>query len=374
MVVSWLTGEQADELQVAGVQASANANVDASDGSITLALVQGARAIFLWFQALAAQALGKARLATSKGVDVDSWIADFGQTRLGAVSATTSVLLAPQTPGAAALVPIGNYFSTGPGGTQFIVTLNTANSSYSDTAGGYVLVAGGTSITVPVQCAVAGSVGNVAAGAINSFVTPIPFLDTVTNPVAVTNGVPAETDAAVKTRMALFFPGLRSATTEAIEFAAASVQQAVKYHLRSAYPMVGEYTLYVDDGSYAPPSSFITAITSAVQAVTAEGVQPIVLEAPLVAVSIEASLEVAPGANRQAAAAAASAAVAAFVAGLPISDGEGAGTLSYLSLPGVIIASSPSITGLSSLSVNGAQADVVPPEGSEIQATTISVA
>ncbi len=369
MTVPFLTGDAAVQVQLAATQANATANIDTSRGSVTLALAQAVKGVVLWLQALVVGALAKARLGTSYGADVDSWVADIGMTRLPAVTATGSVVFSRNTVGVAALVPVGAPVSTGPGGTQFVVTTDSTNPAYSAAAGGYVIPATIASVTVPVACMAAGVVGNVAADAIGSFARPILYVDNVTNLVAFTNGLDAESDASVKTRVPLYTKGLRGAVDSAILFAAASVQQSVKLSLLPAYPAPGYYTLYADDGSGAAPDSFIQAITAAVQAVTSDGVLPIVMRPVDVPVTVNATLALSTTAVRATVDANVSTAVAAFVAAMPIG-----GTLPYLQLGAVVFGADPGIAGITSLTVNGAMVDVPAGVGGLLTLASSSVA
>lgn len=370
MQISWLTRSASTSVQVAAVQAEADAVVDASAGSITLAFVEAVNGVVLWLQGLIAQAIALARLTTSFGANVDSFVGQFAMTRLPAVAASGSETFGVLTAGSSPIdIAVGTLISTGPGGTQFAVTLNTTNAAYNPATGGYTLVAGATSVTLPVQCTVAGTVGNVAANTITSPVTPIIGIDTYANAAAFTNGVAAESDAALKTRFALYIQSRASATAAAIVYAATSVQQGVRYQLVPASPQVGFYTLYVDDGSGAPPTSFVTAITAAVQAVTAEGITPSVQRFTPLVVSISCNLSIAPGAVQQTVIANVSAAIAAYVAGLqPTTSGM---TLPYLELPVVIAAADPNVTGIvaGSLTVNGGTSDIAAAVGRLISAS-----
>ena len=157
--------------------------------------------------------------------------------------------------------------------------------------------------------------------------------------MAIQNGVNAESDVALRARIPGYFASLRSATPAAIEYAATSVQQGVKLQLANNYPQAGFYTLYVDDGTGAAPSSFRSATFAAVAAVTGEGVQPTVLAPTIVSVAIIASLQIATGAIRPNVVANVNAALAAFVAALPIG-----GTLPYLQLPVIIYAADSNVT------------------------------
>jgi phage-related baseplate assembly protein len=359
--------------QAAAAQGACATVLDFTVGSVLRVLIEANSAVALWMQWLILLVLQQTRAATSNGADLDTWMADFFFTRLPAVSATGSVMLSTATLGLGAFVPVGAQVKTTDGTQTFAVTVDTSNSAYSATLGGYSMAPGATSITVPVQALTPGVGGNVQAGGIGLLATSISGLTNATNPVAFTNGIDAESDASFRARFQLYMGGLRSAIPAAIEEAADTVQQGVRYQLVQNSPQVGFYTLYVDDGSGNPPDSFITAITSAVQAVTAEGVTPVVRRFTLLPVTVSVNLKVTPNANRQTVVANASTALASYVATLAILP-TGM-TLPYLELPVVIAGSDASAPGISpgSLVVNGATSDINAPVGSLITASSVTV-
>lgn len=372
MRLSFLTQTTAVRRFAAAAQASTSKVLDFTAGSIFLALAQAQTAIALWLQWLILLVLGQTRAATSNGPDLDTWMADFTVIRDPAIAATGVATLSRYSATQPALVVPGVQLKTADGTQIFTVVMDTTNSAWSNTAGaqpGYYVPAGTVSVMVPVQAVTPGTGGNIQAGTLTLLASGVSGIDYANNAVAFTSGIDAESDTALRARFPLFIDGLRSATPAAIEAAAYGVQQGVKLQLVQNAPTVGFYTLYVDDGSGASPDSFITAITSAVQAVTAEGVTPVVLRPTAVPAAIIASLQVASSAVRATVAGNVSAAIAAFVAGLPIG-----GTLSYLHLPSVVFAADPNVIGMASLSINGAQADLPAGVGGLIQATNISVA
>lgn len=279
MAISWLGKTSAVRQFVAAVQASANAAVDASEGSITLALAQAATGAFLWLQALIAKVVLLTRAATSTGTDLDSFFADWFFYRLPAVSATGQATFSRATTTAPATVPIGQLISTGVNsGIQFFVTTDTTNPAYSASAGGYIINIGTASVTVPVSALVPGAAGNVLANTITSFVAPIPGVDNVANAAPLTNGADAESDAAFRSRFQLYIQSLREGTVAAIRSAVANLQQNIICTiLENKEPNLsadnGYLTIIVDDGSGTPSSTLLTNASLAVDAVRAAGIR-----------------------------------------------------------------------------------------------------
>ena len=207
------------------VQGAASSLVNFTPGSILLSVAQATSAVVLWLQAIILQVLTLTRASTSQGSDLDSFMADFGLARLAATFATGQVTFARFTATQQAVVPIGSTVQTSDGSQNFTVTIDTTNSAYNASLGGYALISGTPSISVPVRDTVAGSGGNVQAAAIAVITTPIPGVDTVTNAAPYTNGIDAETDAALRIRFVAYLASLSKATRAAIGYAITSVQQ-----------------------------------------------------------------------------------------------------------------------------------------------------
>ena len=72
----------------AALQSSASTLVDVSVGSVVRAIFEANASVALWMQWLVLQVLQTTRASTSQGLDLDSWMLDFGQTRLASVPAT----------------------------------------------------------------------------------------------------------------------------------------------------------------------------------------------------------------------------------------------------------------------------------------------
>jgi uncharacterized phage protein gp47/JayE len=375
MALSWLGRTTAERQFVAAVQASANANVDASQGSFTLALGQAAIGAFLWLQGLIAKVVLLVRAATSTGSDLDSWFADWFFTRLAAVSATGLATFSRATTTQPATVSAGQQISTGPNGTLFFVTIDTTNAAWNATANGYVINSGISSVTVPISAVTAGSAGNVLANTITSFVSPIPGIDTVTNAAALTNGADAETDQAFRARFQLYLAGLRRGTVLAIKSAVANLQQGVLCTvLENVRPDLstdsGYLTVLVDDGTGTPPTSLITNAFTAIDAVRAAGIR-FAAVAPTVQTNT-VSCTVVSQTNTTVAHAADVAAATAAITNYINSLLPGA-TLYWARLWQVAFNASPNIIDVTGLLLNGATADVTANAVTENKAGTVTV-
>ena len=355
--------------QAAAVQSSARVVLDLTVGSVLRAVLEANASVALWMQWLILLVLQRSRLATSTAADVDTFVGDYGFVRQAATAASGPVTFARATTGQAAFIPVGAQVKTIDGSQTFTVFADASNAAFSLSLGGYSVATGTASVSVPVAAVTLGTAGNIQAGAIGLLATAVPGIDTVTNAAPFANALDAETDAAVRTRFRLFIASLASAVPSAINAAALGVQQGVRIQNVPNTPRVGFYTLYADDGSGAAPDSFIAAVAVAVQAVSAEGVTPVVMRPSLVAASIQVALTPSANAIRQAVDANVAAALAAFIVALPIG-----GTLPYLQLANVIFAADPGVAKINLLTVNGAMADLVAPVGSVVQATSITVA
>ncbi|MFX8028091.1 baseplate J/gp47 family protein, partial [Acinetobacter baumannii] len=105
--------------------------VDLTVGSVLRAIVEANAAVVVWLEGLLLQVLAITRAATSSGADLDSWVADFGVTRLPAVAATGIVTFSRFTTTQQVLVPVGATVQTADGTQQFTVTIDTTNPAYN---------------------------------------------------------------------------------------------------------------------------------------------------------------------------------------------------------------------------------------------------
>ncbi len=220
-----------------------------------------------------------ARLSTSSGSDVDSFVNDFGLTRLPATYATGPVTLTALTaPSFAVPVAVGSVIQTPGGAIQYQLVADTNQAAWSASQNAYILPAGQNVITATAQATVAGSVDNVQAGQLSQFGSAIAGIDLVTNGAAITNGLDQETDTALKARFVQYLASLSKATVGAYLFAANSVQQGLdllplENTNVSLVTQNGINTMIVDDGSGSPPSSLLNSVLTALNNVRAFGIQ-----------------------------------------------------------------------------------------------------
>jgi uncharacterized phage protein gp47/JayE len=346
------------EQTAAAVQGSAAQLLDFTTGSVLRAILEANASLGLWMQWLILLVLQTTRLATSSGADVDSFGADFGMARLPAVAAQGSVTFGRYTPSMAALIPIGTIVTTGDGTTQFIVGTDTTNSAWSAAQNGYLLGIGVSSIRVPVAAVSAGSAGNVLPGTISLIASAIPGIDTVTNTLALTGGLDAETDAAFRLRFQSFIDSRTRATVQAVTYAATSIQQGVTCTVQENTDgtgafVPGHFIVTVDDGSGSPPLTLLGAVQAAVDAVRPVGSIFAVNPPTLLTANIALTLTIAAGSNGAIAIAAVSSAITTFVNTLPVGAG-----LAYTRLAQLAYDASPAVTNVTGLTLQGGTADL----------------
>ena len=255
----------------AAVQGAAAQLIDLTVGSTLRAILEANAALGLWMQWLIAEVLATTRAATSNGSDLDSFVADFSLTRLPASPAAGVATFSRFTPTLTALIPLGATLRSSDGSKSFTVTQDSTNAAWTAAQNGYVLGAGISSVSVPIQAVVAGSAGNVQAGAITLLATAIPGVDTVTNAAPLAGGLDAESDPALRTRFSSYLASRSRGTPLAIGNAILSVRQGLDYTLQenttpTGSAQMGSFVVTVDDGSGAPASSLLAAVASAVEA------------------------------------------------------------------------------------------------------------
>lgn len=359
--------------QAAAIQGAAAGLIDFTVGSILRAFAQSIAQGAMWLQGMILVLLQTTRLATSSGADVDSFVGDFGLTRLQAQAATGSVTFSRFSTVGQAVVPVGSTVETADGSQQYAVTVDTTNGAYNASLAGYVMAATVGSVSVPVQASVAGSAGNAAANAITTVTSSIPGVDTVTNAAAFTSGVDAESDAALKIRFVAYLQSLEAGTLGAVQFAIKSVQQGVADTVtENAYydgtPSVGHFSIVADDGSGDPPSPFLDAVYAAVDAVRPIG-STFEVHGPIdVTAVISMLISVASSYNATTVAGLAQAAIVAYVNALPVGTG-----LAWSRLIQIAYDASPGVTDVSAVLLNSGTSDIAGAATTVIRTTNGSV-
>lgn len=344
--------------QVAAIQANAAGLVDFTVGSILRAIVESIAFLVLWLQGLVLQLLVTTRAATASGSDLDSWMADFGVTRLAASFATGSVTFSRFSTVGQVVVPVGATVQTADGSQQFTVNLDTTNPVYSASLGGFVMAGGVGAVTVSVTAVTAGTGANVTAGAISTITSAVSGVDTVTNASAFTNGQNAETDAALRVRFVSYIQSLSKATVAAIQNAIVSVQQGLTYTItENAYyngtPQIGHFSVVFDDGSGNPSSTLQTTVYNAINAVRPIGSTFEVHGPTVVTANVVMTLTVVSPYVKATVGAAVQAAITTYINSLPLGA-----SLPFTRLAQIAYDTSPGVTNVTALTLNSGTSDL----------------
>jgi len=305
----------------------------------------------------AAQILNVTRLSTSTGSDVDSFINDFKYYRTAAITATGEVTFTPINAATAQFLIIpGLNLKTADGTLTYIVATDTGNAFWNAGLGGYNVTPGTASITVPIAASAPGTAYNVQANTITLISGTISgggFSGNITNQVGITNGVDAASDAQAKTGFSQYLNTRSQATLAAIDFAITSVQSNLTYYVavNTGYRL-GFVQIYVDDGTGVPPSTLLTSIYNAVQAVFAPGITFAVLPPVVVPANVVLTIYAANGYDKTTLTGPVAQAITSLINGLGV-----AVPLSYFQIAAV----AQSIEGVSKiegLTLNGSNSDI----------------
>lgn len=370
---------------IAAAQASAAAVskfLDFSVGSVCLALAEASGAVGLWLQKIALQVLALTRFSTSTGTDADSWGAQFGFNRLPAVAATGTVTFTRTSTTTRVVVPanadptLSTEVETADGTQSFAVTIDTANAAWSTPDSGYVMAIGIGTVTVPVQDLVAGTGGNVLAATITRILSALSFSATVSNAAAYTNGTNAETDQAYVARFPTWLQGLASADYAAIVAAIQGVQQNLDFFVveNLDYPGTvtdnGNFFVVLNDGSGNPPSTLLSSVTTAINAVRGFTIRYQGTYAPTpVTVNATMVLTTDPAYTHGAVVEQVIASLTSFINNWKLKNK----TLGLTQLANVAFNTSPGITDVTGLLINGVAADLTLTTVETLSAGTMNV-
>lgn len=357
---------------VASAQGACPALLDLNVGSPGRAMLEAVAGLGLWFQFIALQILSLTRLATSIGTDADSFVQDFGLTRLPGTAATGTVTFTSFSPASqSATVAVGATVRTA-SSLVFSVVQDETNPAWSTSAGAYVRPAGTASITVPVECASTGATGNVAAGAICLLGTAIAGIDTVTNASALTNGSDGETDAALRTRFVSYINSRSKATVSAIENAVTDVSADLIYQVlenvdTSGAFLPGNVVVFVDDGSGDVADSVIDAVYAAVDDVRPAAVSIQVVRPNVVRPPVTMTVTVGSTGDLATVQAAISTNIATYLNSLAIGA-----SASYSRLIQIAYAASTSVTNVTDVTLSGGTVDLPATTGTAYRAGTVT--
>lgn len=369
-----ISGFVSDEIATWGAQTGTTPNF--TDGDVLLAMFQAISTQLDFLQAQIQIVNLLSRAQTSIGADLDSWFAQFNFTRLpGNLATGVEVFQKFQPSSQQVVVPIGAIVQT-PDGIQYDVVADSTQSAFSAVAGGYVLAAGQQALAATIEAVVAGSASNVLANTLTLFGSSVPGIDQVFNPSPITNGIDAEPDDAFRSRFILYLATLAQATRSALLAAADGVQQGLAINLLenqtpTGVPLLGSFSVIVDDGSGDPPAALLSSVFNAVDATRAFSIQPFVAAPTQVPIIIALSVHLLGGpASAPAVNTAVQNAIAAMVNDLsPGATLYASGVMSAaLSVPGVLSVNPASV------SINALPTDLLATPTQEIRTTVAAIA
>ncbi|MBU9629926.1 baseplate J/gp47 family protein [Burkholderia multivorans] len=364
------------------VQGAASSLVSFVIGSVLRAIGEGTAWIAMYLQGLILTAIALTRAATSNGVDLDSWLAQFGFTRLPPSAASGQVTFSRFTYTQQAVIPVGSIVQTGDGTQQYQVVADTTNPAYSASLNGFLIPAGTQSVSCTVVGITPGSnslnlpdaSGNVTAGAVNALYQSIPYVDTVSNASAFTNGKNAESDAAARIRFVGWLATLARATPAAVGAAISALGANFAYTIvenqnYNGSLNMGYFYVVVDDGTGYPSSTTLSTAYNAINAVrpitSTFGVfAPVVVNA-VVSMTLTTT---STGAGHSSTTAIVQTAVQNYINSLKLGQ-----PLSYLRIAQVAFDASSDVIDVTALLLNGGTSDLVATNQQVIKATSVSV-
>ena len=140
------------------------------------------------------------------------------------------------------------------------------NQSFSTTASGTIPVGDATSAPIATQAELAGTTGNILAGAIDTLAgkgtinTAITGVEHVKNDSAYSGGENEESDADRAVRFQVFVQGLAKHNVIGIQSAVLNIQGIKSVSVRNNFPAAGVVTVVADDGTGNLSGAQITEI------------------------------------------------------------------------------------------------------------------
>lgn len=357
----------------AAVQAGTTQVLDLSSGSVLRAILEANASIALWLQWLIICVMRVMRASTSAGSDLDSWMADFGLSRLPSSCSVGVVTFSRYNTSISSMICPGVLVKTADGTQTFSVCTDTANAAWNNNAGAYILASGVSSIDVPVAALTPGAAGNVQAGAVTIIASPIAGVDMVINALGATNGSDAEPDNAFRARFILYINSRSQATKMAVENAILSVQQGLSYSIQensdgSGNFKTGSFLVTVDDGSGCPSGTLLSAINLAIEKVRPIGSIFTIRPPTVQLVAVSANVTIMANANQSAVVGAAEVQITNFVNSLPIGVG-----LPVTRVAQLVYDADPSVVNVSNILLNGNSSDIVVSNLGVIKISNLSV-
>jgi uncharacterized phage protein gp47/JayE len=354
---------QLNQEQQQAIQANASINLQKTlnftEGSLLLAQVESNSGVALWLQGICVKLLAISRLATSVGIDVDTFLEQFGLKRLQAVAATGFATFSRFSSTEQASISVGSQISSSFTGLVFSVVVDTTNPYYYAPTSSYIIPVGVLSANILVQCVTTGEIGNVAAGTINTIVNPILHVDSVTNNAPFTNGVDKESDTNAKKRFILYINSLSKATITAIQATLSGLQDNIFYNIvenknyATNADQYGYFYVVLDDGSGDPPDDLIQRAYNALYVTRGLTIMFEIFKPELVTANISVQIKASSENTSYTIANDVSNAIKTYVATLQVGQ-----PLYYTKIADICYDASDSIVNVHNVLINGSTLDV----------------
>jgi uncharacterized phage protein gp47/JayE len=357
----------------AALQSSASSLVDVSVGSVVRAIFEANASVVLWLQWLILQVLTSTRAATSNGLDLDTWMLDFGLTRLPAIPSTGIVTFSRFVNTLSATIPTGTLVKTTDGALIFSVAEDQTLSIWQAGASAYVLPSGVASADLPLVCMTSGSVGNVLAGTITVIAASLPGVDQVSNANPLSDGADAESDQTFRNRFQSYLATRSRATLAAVQNAIACVQQGLNVTIEENtapdwVAQIGSFLVIVDDGTGYPPSALLSTVATAVDAVRPIGTTFAVVPPRVLNVNVSLTVVLNSFASASVIGSSIQNCIAVYLNSLPIGSGA---SVTRVAQNGYLAGSG--IANITDVLLNGESSDIVATAGTVVKAGQVLV-
>ncbi|WP_088187536.1 baseplate J/gp47 family protein [Desulfosporosinus sp. FKA] len=315
----------------------------------------------------------QAYLATATGTDLDNKAADYGIYRKQATNARWTFVATRQTAATQQYtIPAGALITTVPSAGSSPITFTVDQLTY--------FPIGGTSVSIPVTCTGAGTIGNISTGMALLWGSSVPGVDGVqfADSSTGTKGIDQETDDELRARAMAAFKGLAIGTDTWYIQQAKTIQGITSASVESNYISPNGIAVYIaGEGNTLPTPEQITAVQTLLDGSRPQLDKPTALAPNVLTVDIAFNITVIAGNDQATAKANAENAAAALINAL----GLGAQSNNNYMYPSQIVKAATAITGIAdagSVTLNGGIASIPVnlsqlPQAGAVTATVISV-
>lgn len=173
-------------------------------------------------------------------------------------------------------------------GLTFCTSSSISSIKYYTLTKDVIAPTGATKVVLPIQCTVAGVLGNTPENSITIMVTANSLVSKVYNEIAFTNGRAAETKAERKARFKKFIATLVRGTTDSIEYAASLVTGITGVYVDDSG--IGIIKIYCHDTNGDLSDTLKASVQASVDSYRSAGVEAVIL--PVVKQFVDVNVKV----------------------------------------------------------------------------------